>query len=160
MRVTKTWDSCSTFGLPCPIQPSHFLSCTEDDRNITSKNLHARLTLIRNAKLQAEIVDKIIIKQFPNMPGQWIAAAQYILFSTVSSYLQAADHHELERDTTLTEARDRIRHSVLDHTARIIAEIDTYPDIANLENWYQSHDQLRKLFDYESKKCCLDKNDK
>ena len=54
---------------------------------------------------------------------------------------------------TLTEAKDRIRHSVLAQTARIIAEIDTYPDIANVENWYLNHDQLRKLFDDESKKC-------
>ncbi len=54
---------------------------------------------------------------------------------------------------TLTEAKDRIRHSVLAQTARIIAEIDAYPDIAKVENWYLSHDQLRKLFDDESKKC-------
>ncbi len=87
------------------------------------------------------------------MPGQWIATAQYILLSTISSYLQTADQHELERDMTLTEAKDRIRHSVLAQTARIIAEIDAYPNIANVENWYQSHDQLRKLFDDESKKC-------
>jgi hypothetical protein len=114
-------------------------------------NQHARLTIIRNAKLQAEIVNKII-KQFPNMPGQWIAAAQYILFSTISSYLQAADQNRLEKeDMTLTEAKDSIRSLVLAQTARIIAEIDTYPDIANVENWYQTHDQLRKLFD-ESKK--------
>ncbi|HEY7082850.1 MAG TPA: hypothetical protein VH500_24425 [Nitrososphaeraceae archaeon] len=86
------------------------------------------------------------------MPDQWIAAAQYVLFSTISSYLQAADQHGLEReDMTLTEAKYRIRHSVLAQTARIMAEIDAYPDIANLENWYQSHDQLLKLFD-ESKK--------
>jgi hypothetical protein len=123
----------------------------EGDRNLTTKNLHARLTLIRNAKLQSEIVDKII-KRFPDMPDQWIAAAQYILFSTISSYLKVADQYGLEReDMTLTEAKNRIRHSVLSHTARIMAEIDAYPDIANLENWYQSHDQLLKLFD-ESKK--------
>ena len=48
-----------------------------------------------------------------SLPGQWIAACpQYILFSTISSYLQAADQHGLERDMTLTEAKDRIRHSV------------------------------------------------
>ena len=88
-----------------------------------------------------------------SLPGQWIVAAQYILFSTISSYLQTADQHGLERDMTLTEAKDRIRHSVLAQTARIIIEIDTYPDIANVENWYLSHDQLRKLFDDESKKC-------
>ena len=40
-----------------------------------------------------------------------------------------------------------IRHSVLVQTARIIAEIDTYPDIANVKNWYQSYDRLQKLFD-------------
>ena len=85
------------------------------------------------------------------MPGQWIAAAHYILLSTISSYLQAADLHALERDMTLSEAKDLIRHSVLSQTAKIIAEIDAYPDIANFENWYQSHDQLRKFFD-ESKK--------
>jgi hypothetical protein len=107
--------------------------------------------LIRNAKLQAEIVNKII-KQFPDMPGQWIAAAQYILFSVISSYLQVADQHGLDRDMTLIEAKDWIRRSVLAQTARIIAEIDAYPDIAKVENWYQSHDQLRKLFDDESKK--------
>ena len=67
-------------------------------------NQHARLTLIRNAKLQAEVVNKII-KQFPDMPSQWIAAAQYILFSAISSYLQTADQHGLERDMTLTEAK-------------------------------------------------------
>ncbi|HEY7079972.1 MAG TPA: hypothetical protein VH500_09740 [Nitrososphaeraceae archaeon] len=88
------------------------------------------------------------------MPDQWIAAAQYILFSTISSYLQIADQHGLEReDMTLTEAKDRIRYLVLAQTARIIAEIDTYPDIANLENWYQSCDELRMLFDGKSKKC-------
>jgi hypothetical protein len=109
--------------------------------------------LIRNAKLQTEIVNKII-RQFPNMPDQWIAAAQYILFSVISSYLQTADQHRLKReDMTLIETKDRIRHSVLAQTARIIAEIDTYPDIANIENWYQSRDQLQKLFDEESKKC-------
>jgi hypothetical protein len=124
----------------------------EESRSHKKMNQHARLTLIRNAKLQAEIVNKLI-KQFPDMPGQWIAAAQYILFSVISSYLQAADQHGLERDMTITEAKDRIRHSVLAQTARIIAEIDTYPDIANVENWYLSHDQLRKLFDDESKKC-------
>jgi hypothetical protein len=123
----------------------------EESRSHKKMNQHARLTIIRNAKLQAEIVNKII-KQFPNMPGQWIAAAQYILFSTISSYLQAADQNRLEKeDMTLTEAKDSIRSLVLAQTARIIAEIDTYPDIANVENWYQTHDQLRKLFD-ESKK--------
>ncbi|HEY7080786.1 MAG TPA: hypothetical protein VH500_13865 [Nitrososphaeraceae archaeon] len=82
------------------------------------------------------------------MPDQWIAAAQYILFSVISSYLQTADRHRLEReDMTLIETKDRIRHSVLAQTARIIAEIDTYPDVAKIENWYQSRDQLQKLFD-------------
>src|SRR6476620_6283144 len=113
----------------------------EESRSYKKLNQHARLTLIRNAKLQTEIVNKII-KQFPDMPGQWIAAAQYILFSVISSYLQVADQHGLERDTTLTEAKDRIRRSVLAQTARIIAEIDAYPDIAKVENWYLSHDQL------------------
>ena len=37
---------------------------------------------------------------------------------------------------TLTEAKDRIRRWVLARTARIIAEIDAYPDIAKVENWY------------------------
>ena len=125
----------------------------EESRSHKKMNQHARLTIIRNAKLQAEIVNNKIIKQFPNMPGQWIAAAQYILFSTISSYLQAADQHGLEtEDMTLIEAKDMIRRSVLAQTARIIAEIDTYPDIANVENWYQSHDQLRKYFDDESNK--------
>ena len=87
------------------------------------------------------------------MPGQWIAAAHYILLSTISSYLQAADQHALEKDMTLSEAKDVIRHSVLVQTARIISEIDTYPDIANVKNWYQSYDRLRKLFDNESNKC-------
>ena len=82
----------------------------EESRSHNKLNQHARLTLIRNAKLQTEIVNKII-KQFPDMPGQWIAAAQYILFSVISSYLQGADQHRLERDMTLTEAKDRIRRS-------------------------------------------------
>ena len=124
----------------------------EESKSHKKLNQRARLTMIRNAKLQAEIVNKII-KQFPDMPGQWIAAAQYILFSVISSYLQVADHHRLERDMTLTEAKDWIRSSILAQTARIITEIDTYPDIANIANWYLSHDQLRKLFDDESKKC-------
>ncbi len=124
----------------------------EESRSNKKMNQYARLKLIRNAKLQAEIVNNKIIKQFPDMPSQWIAAAQYILFSVVSSYLQAADQHGLERDMTLAEAKDRIRHSVLSPTARIIAEIDAYPNIANVKNWYQSHDQLRKLFDDESKR--------
>ncbi len=48
---------------------------------------------------------------------------------------------------------------VLAQTAKIIAEIDAYPDITNVENWYLSYDQLRKLFDDESKKwLTLDKN--
>ncbi len=81
----------------------------EESRSHKKLNQHARLTLIRNAKLQAEIVNKII-KQFPDMPGQWIAAAQYILLSIISSYLQTADQHGLERDMTLIEAKDRIRH--------------------------------------------------
>jgi hypothetical protein len=109
--------------------------------------------MIRNAKLQAEIVNNKIIKQFPDMPSQWIAAAQYILFSVVSSYLQAADQHALERDMTLSEAKNRIRHSVLSQTARLLAEIDAYPNITNVKNWYQRHDQLRTLFDNEPKKC-------
>ncbi|HEY7083104.1 MAG TPA: hypothetical protein VH500_25705 [Nitrososphaeraceae archaeon] len=142
MIVTRAWDSYPTLGLSYSTFSSFYI---EDDRNLTTKNLHARLTLIRNAKLQAEIVNKII-KQFPNMPDQWIASAQYILFSVISSYLQTADQNELERDMTLAEAKDMIKHSVLAHTARIIAEIDTYPDIANVENWYQRHDQLRMLF--------------
>ena len=120
----------------------------EESRSHKNLNQHARLTLIRNAKLQTEIVNTII-KQFPDMPGQWIAAAEYILLSVISSYLQAADQHGLERDMTLTEAKDRIRCSILTQTAITIAEIDAYPDIANVENWYQSHDQLRKLFDKE-----------
>jgi hypothetical protein len=124
----------------------------EESRSHKEMNQHVRLTLIRNAMLQVEIVNKIM-KQFPDMPSQWIAAAQYILFSIISSYLQAADHHGLEIDMSLTEAKDMIRHSVLAQTARIIAEIDTYPDIANVENWYQNHYQLQKLFDDESKKC-------
>ena len=107
----------------------------EESRSHNKLNQHARLTLIRNAKLQTEIVNKII-KQFPDMPGQWICCAQYILFSVISSYLQGADQHRLERDMTLTEAKDRIRRSVLVQTARIIAEIDAYPDIAKVENWY------------------------
>jgi hypothetical protein len=123
----------------------------EESKSHKKLNQHARLTMIRNAKLQAEIVHKIL-KQFPNMPDQWIAAAQYILFSTISSYLQAADQHGLERDVTLTEAKDWIRRSILAQTARIITEIDTYPDIAKVENWYQSHDQLRNFFNDESKK--------
>ena len=87
------------------------------------------------------------------MPGQWIAAAQYILFSVISSYLQVADQHGLERDMTFTEAKDWIRRSILAQTARIIAEIDAYPDIARVEDFrYLSHDQLRKFFDDESKK--------
>jgi hypothetical protein len=53
---------------------------------------------------------------------------------------------------SLIKAKDMIRRSVLAQTARIIAEIDTYPDIAKVENWYQSRDQLRKLFDSVSKK--------
>ncbi len=71
----------------------------------------------------SEIVNTII-KQFPDMPPQWFAAAQYILFSVISSYLQVADQHGLERDMTLTEAKDRVRRSVLAQTARIMAEID------------------------------------
>ncbi len=131
----------------------------EESRSHKKLNQHARLTLIRNAKLQAKIVNNKIIKQFPDMPGQWIAAAQYILLSIISSYLQTADQHGLERDMTLIEAKDRIRGSILAQTAIIIAEIDAYPDIANVENWYQSHDQLRKYFDDESKKwLTLDKN--
>jgi hypothetical protein len=59
----------------------------EESRSHKKMNQHARLTIIRNAKLQAEIVNNKIIKQFPNMPGQWIAAAHYILLSTISSYL-------------------------------------------------------------------------
>src|SRR5262249_30088941 len=144
-----------------PSDYEHFEQLLDEEESKSNKKLnqHARLTLIRNAKLQAEIVNKII-KQFPDMPGQWIAAAQYIWFSIISSYLQTADQHGLERDMTLTEAKDRIRHSVLSQTARIIAEIDAYPDIANVENWYQSHDQLRKLFDDVSKKWLnWDKND-
>jgi hypothetical protein len=124
----------------------------EESRSHKKLNQHARLTLIRNAKLQAEIVHKIV-RQFPGMPRQWIAAAQYILFSVISPYLQIADQHGLERDMTLTEAKDRIRYLVLAQTARIIAEIDAYPDVANVEKWYQSHDQLRKLFDNESNMC-------
>jgi hypothetical protein len=50
----------------------------EEYRSQKKMNQHARLTIIRNAKLQAEIVNNKIIKQFPNMPGQWIAAAHYI----------------------------------------------------------------------------------
>ena len=122
----------------------------EESRSHKKLNQHARLMLIRNAKLQAEIVNKII-KQFPDMPGQWIAAAKYILFSVISSYLQVADQHGLERDMTLTEAKDWIRRSILSLTSRIIIEIDTYPDIAKVENWYLSHDQLRKFFDDESR---------
>ncbi len=121
----------------------------EESRSHKKMNQDARLTLIRNAKLQDEIVNNKIINQFPHMPSQWFAAAQYILFSVISSYLKAADLHGLERDMTLTEAKDRIRRSVLAQTARIIAEIDAYPDIANVKNWYQSHDQLRILFDDE-----------
>lgn len=102
----------------------------EESRSHKKMNQHARLTLIRNAKIQAEIVNNRIVRQFPDMPSQWIAAAHYILFSVVSSYLQRADQHELEReDMTLTEAKDRIMHSVLAQTARIMAEIDAYPDI-------------------------------
>ena len=52
----------------------------EESKSHKKLNQHARLTMIRNAKLQAEIVNKII-KQFPDMPGQWMATAQYILFS-------------------------------------------------------------------------------
>ena len=139
-------------NLPC--NDEHFEQILEEEESRSHKkmNQHARLTLIRNAKLQAEVVNKII-KQFPDMPSQWIARPQYILFSVVSSYLQTADQHGLERDMTLTEAKDRIRHWVLAQTARIIAEIDAYPDIAKVENWYQTHDQLRKLFDDKSNKC-------
>jgi hypothetical protein len=125
----------------------------EESRSHKKINQHARLAIIRNAKLQAEIVNDKIIKQFPNMPGQWIAAAHYILLSTISSYLQAADQHRLERDMTLSETKDMIRHSVLVQTARIITEIDSYPEIANVKNWHQSYDRLRKLFDNESNKC-------
>jgi hypothetical protein len=57
---------------------------------------------------------------------------------------------------TLTKAKDRIRHLILAQTANIVAEIDAYPDIANVEKWYQSHDQLRKLFDNESNICGLE----
>ena len=56
----------------------------EESRSHKKMNQHARLTLIRNAKLQAEVVNKII-KQFPDMPGQWVAPT-HILFSTISSY--------------------------------------------------------------------------
>jgi hypothetical protein len=56
----------------------------EESRSHKKLNQHARLMLIRNAKLQAEIVNKIL-RQFPGIPGQWIAAAQYILFQ---SYLR------------------------------------------------------------------------
>jgi len=80
----------------------------EESRSHKKLNQHARLTLIRNAKLQAEIVHKIV-RQFPGMPRQWIAAAQYILFSVISSYLQVADQHGLDRDMTLIEAKDWIR---------------------------------------------------
>jgi hypothetical protein len=124
----------------------------EESRSHKKSNQLARLTLIRNAKLQAEIVNKII-KQFPDMPDQWIAAAQYILFSVISSYLQVADQHGLERNMTFTEAKDSIRRSILAQTARIIAEIDAYPDIARVEGLKcLRHDQLRKFFDDESKK--------
>ena len=44
-------------------------------------------------------------------PMDCCLGSQYILFSTISSYLQTADQHGLERDMTLTEAKDRIRHS-------------------------------------------------
>jgi hypothetical protein len=44
----------------------------EEYRSQKKMNQHARLTIIRNAKLQAEIVNNKIIKQFPNMPGQWL----------------------------------------------------------------------------------------
>ncbi len=125
----------------------------EESRSHKKMNQHARLTIIRNAKLHAEIVNNKIIKQFPNMPSQWIAAAHYILLSTISSYLQAADQHRLERDMTLSEAKDMIRHSIQSQTAKIMAEIDAYPDITNVKNWYQSYDRLRKLFDDESNKC-------
>ena len=85
-----------------------------------------------------------------------VAAAQYILFSVISSYLQVAYQHGLERDMTFIEVKDWIRSSILSQTARIITEIDAYPDIAKVENWYQSHDQLRKFFDDESKKWWMD----
>jgi hypothetical protein len=136
-----------------PSDYEHFEQLLDEEESKSNKKLnqHARLTMVRNAKLQAEIVNKII-KQFPDMPGQWIAAAQYILFSVISSYLQVADHHGLERDMTLIEAKDWIRSSILAQTVRIITEIDTYPDIAKVENWYLSHDQLRKFFDDEYKK--------
>ena len=55
----------------------------EESRSHKKMNQHGRLTLIRNAKLQTEIVNKII-KQFPDMPGQWIAAATvYFIFSHI-----------------------------------------------------------------------------
>ena len=54
----------------------------EESRSHNKLNQHARLTLIRNAKLQTEIVNKII-KQFPDMPGQWIALTVYFIFSHI-----------------------------------------------------------------------------
>ena len=50
-------------------------------------------------RLQAEIVNNKIIKQFPDMPSQWIAAAHYILFSAISSYLQTANHLAHSQDS-------------------------------------------------------------
>ncbi len=55
----------------------------EESRSHKKMNQHARLTLIRNAKLQAEVVNKII-KQFPDMPGQWIAdRTVYFIFNHI-----------------------------------------------------------------------------
>jgi hypothetical protein len=48
----------------------------EESRSHKKMNQHARLTLIRNAKLQAEVVNKII-KQFPDMPGEWLHSIFY-----------------------------------------------------------------------------------
>jgi hypothetical protein len=53
---------------------------------------------------------------------------------------------------TLIETKDWIRSSILSQTVKIITEIDTFPDIAKVENWYLNHDQLLKFFDDESKK--------
>ena len=70
-----------------PSNDEYFEQLLDEEESRSHKKLNqlARLTLIRNAKLQAEIVNKIT-KLFPDMPGQWIAAAQYILFSVISSY--------------------------------------------------------------------------
>ena len=55
----------------------------EESRSHKKLNRHARLMLIRNAKLQDEIVNKII-KQFPDMPGPMdCCCTVYFIFSHI-----------------------------------------------------------------------------